>query len=277
VLRNAWRFTATMSLIAICVALFTQIDRVILSRIVSLDDFGHYTLAWVVASGLAVVILPALNTLFPRFSALVALGDASAIRSGFHEGAQVLSVLLLPLTSVVLFYAFPILDAWTGNPAIARSAAPLALVLTAGMAMNGLMYPVYALQLASGATRLALALTVGALIVMVPLVTILAFRNGVTGAAFAWPMLNLLYFIVGSIATFRRLLPGAGREWILHDIGVPLLAAAGTTLIAQALLPLPPSRPGTIAVLGGVVVCSTLAAALATRSTRAAILKLASR
>lgn len=272
VLRTAWKFTAGMTAIAICAALVAQVDRIILSRLVPLEEFGYYAVAWVVASGLAVVSLPALNTLFPRFSALFASGDDGAIRAGFHRGAQALAVLLLPLGSVVALFSFPIMQAWTGNAAIARNAAVLVTLLSMGMALNGLMAPVYALQLAAGATRLALKLTFGQLAILVPLVTFLTLRYGVVGAAFAWPAMNVLYFVAGSAATFHQFLRGAWREWILLDVGAPLAAALACAVVARAVVPLPASRAGTIVVVGAVLGCSLIASAMAAGTTRVVIL-----
>jgi O-antigen/teichoic acid export membrane protein len=272
-LRTAWKFTAGMTAIAICAALVAQVDRIILSRLVPLEELGYYAVAWVVASGLAVVSLPAQNTLFPRFSALVASGDDGAIRSGFHRGAAALSVLLLPLASVVALFSFPIMQAWTGNPAIARNAASLLTLLSIGMALNGLMVPVYALQLAAGATRLALQLAFGQLAILVPLVMVLTLRYGVAGAAFAWAAMNVLYFMAGSAATFHRFLSGAWRAWILRDVGAPLAAAVACAAVARAVVPLPASRAGTILIVGTVLGCSLAASAMATGTTRTVIVR----
>lgn len=273
VLRMAWRFTAGMTAITIAAAIVAQVDRLIVIRLISLEEFGYYAVAWTVAGGLAVVSLPAMNTLFPRFSGIFASGDETQLRTEYHAGAQALSVLLLPIASVVALFAHPILAAWTGNPAIAHNAAPLAIPLTIGMALNGLMYTVYALQLATGATRLALQLTIVQMAIIVPLVTLLAWRYGALGAACAWPVLNALYFTAGSIVTFRRLLPGAWRDWIVRDVGVPLVAAIAVAATAWVFVPLPASRTGTILVVAAVLIASMTASAFATRTTREAILR----
>jgi O-antigen/teichoic acid export membrane protein len=277
VLRTVWRFTAGMTAIAICAAIVGQVDRIILIRIVSLESFGYYAVASVVASGLAVVSMPAMNTLFPRFSALFSIGDRTRLRVGYHRGAQVTAVLLLPLASVVALFSFPILAAWTGNYAIARNAAPIAMMLTVGTALNGLMYSVYALQLAAGATRLALALTIAQIVIIIPLVIVLSSRYGVIGAASAWSLMNALYFAVGSFATFGQLLPGAWRDWILRDVGSPLAGAVIPAVLARVLIPIPSSRIGAVLVLAAVLVCSLSASALATTTTRERIFALARR
>jgi O-antigen/teichoic acid export membrane protein len=268
-LRVAWRFTAGMTAITICAALVAQADRMILSGLVPLDEFGYYSVAWMIASGLAVVSLPALNTFFPRFSGLFASGDEAALRKGYHDAASLLSTLLLPLAAVVVSFAAPLVAAWTGNVAVAGKAAPIAALLTIGMAVNGLMIPLYALQLAAGATRLALQLTIAQIAVIAPLVTLLALRYGAPGAAFAWPTMSLLYFIAGSIVTFRRLLPHAGRAWLLRDVAAPLVPAVVCAAAARALLPLPASRIAVLAVIGVVFLGTLAVTAVASRAAAA--------
>lgn len=273
VLRTAWKFTAAMTAITIGGVVVTQVDRLIVIRLVPLEQFGYYALAWTVAGGLAVITLPAMNTLFPRFSGTFAAGDAAQLRAAYHDGAQLLSVLLLPTAAVVALFANPILNAWTGNATVARHAAPLVTLLAAGMALNGLMHAVYALQLAAGETRLALRLTIVQVVVIVPVVTFLAWRYGALGAACAWPVMNAVYFAAGSMSTLRKLLPGAWAEWIVRDVAVPFLAAAVVAVAAKRFVTLPDSRAGAILAIGAILVAAITAAAFATRSTREAILR----
>ncbi len=260
-LRSARRFAAGMTGITLFGVMTTQVDRLILSRIVPLDEFGCYTLAWVVASGLALVIVPAHNTLFPQLSAR--FGDEDERRRSFHDGAQLLSALLLPLASVVALFAEPLLFAWSGNAAIAARTAPLAMLLVIGMTFNGLMHPPYALQLASGSTRLPFQLAVGQFLFMAPAVLLLAPWRGAVGAACAWPAMNALYLGAGSMLTLRRWLPGAQGKWLLEDVGRPLLAAIVPAVLARMWIPLPPSRIGSAAVIAAIFALSLVASVLA--------------
>ena len=271
-LRTAWRFTAGMSAITMGGAVASQADRLIVVRMVSLEDFGAYALAWTVASGLAVISMPAMHTLFPRLSGTYASGDESALRASYHKGAQALSVLLMPMASVLILFAHPALAAWTADRELAREAAPLAMLLAAGMALNGLMHSVYALQLAAGATRLALRLTILQIAVIIPLVMVLAWRYGAVGAAAAWAIMNLVYFVAGSVVTFRHVLHGAWSRWVFQDVGVPLIAALAVAIPARAFVLLPASRAGVIIAIGAILLATIVASAFATQSTRAAIL-----
>ncbi len=55
VLRSSRRFAAGMSGVTIFGVLAWQVDRLIVSRMVPLEEFGYYALGWVVASGIAII------------------------------------------------------------------------------------------------------------------------------------------------------------------------------------------------------------------------------
>ena len=74
-LRRIWRFSAGMSGIALSALVFTQLDKVVLSKLLPLEEFGHYMLASSVAAALYILTTPLFNAVYPRFSALVMAGN----------------------------------------------------------------------------------------------------------------------------------------------------------------------------------------------------------
>src|SRR5437763_1035467 len=78
-LKRVWRFSMGMSVIALSSLVFTQLDKVLLSKILGLEEFGRYMLATVVVSALYVLVAPAFNAIYPRFSALVASGTTEKL------------------------------------------------------------------------------------------------------------------------------------------------------------------------------------------------------
>jgi O-antigen/teichoic acid export membrane protein len=177
----------------------------------------------------------------------------------------------------VALFAEPLLRAWTGDGPIAARTAPIATLLVIGTMFNALMHPPYALQLASGSTRLPFLLTVGQLIFMIPAVTLLALHRGAFGAAFAWPAMNALYLMVGSVATHRLWLPGAQREWLIGDVGLPMVGALIPAMIARELLPIPASRVAAIAAIGLILCGSLLASWLLSKAARPLVVQSADR
>ena len=92
------------------------------------------------------------------------------------------------------------------------------------------------------------------------------------GAACGWPLLNLMYLLIGIRFVHRRLLPGELLRWYTVDIGHPLAGALIGGMIGF-LIPAPDNRVFLVGKLGMVVVLSSVLAALATPVTRVAIRK----
>ncbi|MCR4309179.1 MAG: oligosaccharide flippase family protein, partial [Deltaproteobacteria bacterium] len=124
--RNIWGFAAGMSGITITALVLTQLDKVILSKMLTLKTFGYYILAGMVGNGLSgLLIAPMFNTIFPRFSALVAAKDEKSLLEMYHGSTQVMAVMILPAAAVIAFFSPEIMLLWTGNTEVANNTASI--------------------------------------------------------------------------------------------------------------------------------------------------------
>jgi O-antigen/teichoic acid export membrane protein len=215
-----------MSGIALATIVLTQLDKILLSRTLTLDDFGRYTLAGVIASGLYLLLTPMFNVIYPRMSTLVARNDTGSLLATYRNGTLILSSLLFPLVIFAALYSQELLQLWTGNAELAALVAPVASLLLAGTALGGVMHFPYALQLAYGEARMPLFISCTLTVVMAPLTIVLSLRYGAAGGATAWFVMNLLYLFFGTWITHRKLLPNEGPRWIVRDVAVPCATAA---------------------------------------------------
>ncbi|ABE45889.1 oligosaccharide flippase family protein [Polaromonas sp. JS666] len=230
-LKSVWRFTANMSGIGLTALVITQLDKVILSKTLGLEEFGHYMLAMVVVTGLQVFITPLFNVIYPRFSALVVNGEIGELINLYRLGTRMLATVLFPIAMVLAIFAEDLVLVWTGNPTIASSVAPIMALMALGSAVHGTMYFPYALQLAFGMPRLALTINTILMTVMVPLIIGFSLQYGALGGAMAWLVLHVSYLLLGTWMTHRHLLKGTGTQWLFHDVGIPfaLSVLAGLT------------------------------------------------
>jgi O-antigen/teichoic acid export membrane protein len=267
-LRNIRRFAAGMGGIALSLLVLTQLDKVILSHLLSLEMFGYYTLAGVVGYGLYIVTVSVVNAIFPQFSSMVARGDESTLKHLYHRSAQMVAVLILPIAAVVSFFSFDVLLLWTGNAEAARNAAPIASVLVIGTALNGLMTTPYALQLAYGLTGITLRIHIVLIIIAVPAIFFMTTRYGAVGAAMVWVASQTIYVLFGVPLTHKYLLHGEARRWFVEDVGFPLAGALLVVGVGRWLI-VSPMTPGVAFVSLSVVLFGSLAAAfLAAPQTR---------
>lgn len=268
-------FAVGISGISVLALLLTQLDKVVLSRLLSLEMFGYYALATAVSTSLYRLIAPVFSAYYPRFTELVALGDIEMLKATYHRGCQLMSVVLLPCTAVLSLFAAEALLVWTGNPATAANTGMIMSLLVAGTALNGLMTPPYALQLAHGWTRLTLWVNLVAVLLLVPFIVLLVGRYGAVGAAAVWPVLNLGYIAADILLMHRRILPGEQWRWYGVDTGLPLAAALAVALLGRLLVSSAGAlgRADTLLALLGVSVATQAAALAATPLTRSWLLE----
>ncbi|MFC2016526.1 oligosaccharide flippase family protein, partial [Chloroflexota bacterium] len=267
-LLNIWRFAAGMIGINVLVTILLQEDKIILSRMLNLELFGYYTLAFTVAASMSIFASPVFKATYPRLTNLVTLGSTKELIRLYHESAQLVAVFILPAAIIVTLFSKEILLLWTQNPETADQTHLLVSILVIGTALNGLMTIPYALQLAFGWTRLALFLNLVAVLVLVPFLIALTMWYGVVGAASVWVILNVSYLIIGIHFMHRRLLPTEKWRWYFRDVGLPFGVAVLVAGILRLIIPIPGN---TIALIAFIVMFSTItlgATALATPVTR---------
>lgn len=223
--KGIWRFAAGMSGISALAVILAQLDKVILSKMLSLEMFGYYTLASMVAMSLGCFFTPVFSSIYPRFTQLFSIGDQEGLKHLYHQGCQFMSVLILPSAIVVALFSYEILLLWTQNPTTAEKSHGLLSILVCGTAINGLMNLPYALQLASGWTKLSFLKTLIAVILLVPLIIYMTMHYGVIGAASVWVVLNMSMFIFEIPIMHQRLLRTEKWQWYWQDVGLPIAIA----------------------------------------------------
>jgi O-antigen/teichoic acid export membrane protein len=271
-LRGVLRFAGGVGGIAALGALLTQMDKIVLSKLLPLADFGYYSLAAIVASSLQLFITPVFSVVFPRLSSAVARDNTDEVRRVYHMGTQVMSSLVLPTAMVLAAFAPLGITLWSGDPALAATVAPISVLLLAGTAINGLMNLPYALQLAYGWTRLGLGLALFSFVAFAPLLIWSAGRYGAVGGAATWAALNICYFALGIPLTHRRLLRGEMKRWLFTDVGRPLAAVLVVVVAARLLLGINATGWRAALELAGVAVVALSAAGLAAPEVRRAVL-----
>ncbi|MGA2018991.1 MAG: oligosaccharide flippase family protein [Candidatus Sulfotelmatobacter sp.] len=235
-MRGIWRFAAGVSGITVFALILTQADKVISSKVFSLKVFGYYTLAGMFGTGLSLIIGSVFNAIYPRFTALAAVGDEEGLKHLYHFCTQLMAVLILPIAAMLALFSSEILLLWTRNAEVARSAGPIATILVLGTALSGLIVLPYTLQLAYGWTSITLKIAAFLTVLAVPAMWFMATHYGPVGVAFVWLGLHSANLLLELPLTHRRLLRHEMSRWLFHDIVPPLLAVAAVAGLGRALI-----------------------------------------
>lgn len=236
-LQSVWRFAGGMTGITFLAVLLTQVDKLLLSRMLSLHDFGYYAFAAMVAGALYLLVSPITTALFPRLVEWVTQHDEMALANTYHRGAQFVTLVCAPAALLLVFHGEGVLYAWSGDAELARSSGRILSALALGTLLNCLMYVPYQLQLAHGWTGLTLKINLAAVALLVPALFWVVPRYGALGAAWVWIVLNAGYLLVNIGLMHRRILAREKWRWYGHDVALPTLAATLALLLLNAFAP----------------------------------------
>jgi len=234
---GVWKFAGGMIGTNILVLLLTQLDKVLLSGMLTLETFGYYSLATAIVGTLAVVTTPIAQAIYPRLVELLTQNDERSLVSVYHHAAQLVTVLSAPVVMALIFFSEGAVFVWSGSASLAESTAPILSALILGTFLHELMIIPYMLQLAHGMTSLAVKVNVVAVLVLVPAIFLVVPRYGAVGAAWIWVALNAGYVLISMHIMHHWLIPKEKWGWYVADILVPICGPIGVVLLAQQFEP----------------------------------------
>lgn len=193
-LRPMWRSVAGMSGVTLLGALTVQMDKIVLSRMVTIEQFGYYTVAATVAAGMLQLVYPLVQAVLPR--AIQLRAEPAALRSLGIKLARLIG-LLVGLGALFFIAAGEwLLGAWLRNPAVVAVVYPLLAVLLVGTALNAFYNVGYINWIVHEKIRRVLQVNALALVLSVALIPPLVAWQGTIGAAFGWLAINLIGFLL---------------------------------------------------------------------------------
>lgn len=276
VFKEIRHFAGGMIGIAGLALILTQVDKLLLSRMLPLAEFGYYMVAANITNSLYLVVGPVVQAVYPVLVRLVASDNTEALALSYHRAAQLVTVLLAPAAGLLGLFPVLVLYAWSGDTVLAERAGPIVALLTTGTFFNCIMQFPVQLQLAYGWTRLALQTNIVAVSILIPALLWFVPTWGATAAAAVWAVLNIGYFLFQIPIMHRRILPSEKWHWYWDDVIQPIGAAALVFLPAIAVAHrVSFSRIELLAFLGTVGIVAIAAAAMAAATLRSRLVKMA--
>lgn len=189
-LRPAWKLAVVMSGATWLGALTLQMDKIVLSRMVSIEQFGYYTIAAMVAAGMLQLIYPLVQAVLPR--AIQLRTDAAALRRLSIKLVWMIG-LITGLGALIFIAAGNwLLGVWLRNPLAVDAIYPLLAVLLVGTALNAFYNVGYIFWIVYEKTNRVFQVNAWALALSVVLMPLLVTWQGTIGAAFGWLTINLI-------------------------------------------------------------------------------------
>lgn len=226
------KFSMSIAFTSSVWVLVTQTDKLVLSKILPLADYGYFTVAVLLASGIMIVSGPISGALMPRMARLHAEDQHEELIALYRKATQMVTVVAVPTALVLAFFAPQVLWAWTGDAALVNKAAPALTLYAVGYGFLALGAFPYYLQYAKGDLNLHLIGNALFVVVLIPSVIWGSTHHGMTGAGWAWLISNVVYFLVWTPLVHQRFALRLHTRWLLVDIAGHATPAIGLAVVA---------------------------------------------
>ena len=241
-LQKTWRYAIGMAGMAVISTLLTQMDKGAVSKMLTLDMFGYYTIATALASCPIAFAAPVAVAIFPRLAGLAATEDRKELCRIYHYACGLVVAAAVSGGLTLAIYAPEFIRAWTGSAPTAQQAGLTASLLIGGQLIQVIMLIPSYVPLVFGNVRINLLLGITSVVIVSPLLFLLIGRYGIAGAATAWVIMNLSVVLPYTYTVHRRFLRGEFARWLGKDVGMPSLGAIVASISCRWLIPVPSSR-----------------------------------
>jgi O-antigen/teichoic acid export membrane protein len=230
------KFAIGIGMTALLSAMFTQIDKIILSKLLSLELFGYYTIAAAISSTLFKFIYPISQAISPRLVYLIHENNENKIAEFYQKSSQIIAAIIVPIGICLAFFSKEIIFLWSQNSELTNNVFPIATILILGTTINGLINVPYALQVAYGYTKIIFFQNLIATILLIPLLFVLTKKFGVLGAASVWLILNIGYVTISQIILHSKYLINQRNYWFINSVFKPLLIVSSIALLGRNII-----------------------------------------
>jgi O-antigen/teichoic acid export membrane protein len=247
VVRKNLSFASKMMSVSVISTIHTNLDKLIISRLLPIGVVGYYGIAYSTASKGMLLAGAVSQAAFPSFSALFRAGDHQGLISQYWKLHDFLCLGMVPILAIIPFVLLPLFS-YVLNEETARLLLVPTILLCVGFYMNGTLNIPHVFSLAVGKPGIAARSNFYALFVVLPATALLIYSFGLAGAGLSWIFYHIFGYFYGVPRVCRECLNIPVWRWYSHVFkifalvgltygvaGIILGTIGGTSLLSLSL------------------------------------------
>lgn len=211
-------FSLSIAFASLVWVIITQGDKLILSKLLPLADYGYFTMAVMAAGGLLLISSPISTALMPRMVKLHGEDKDTELLNIYRNATQLVAAMTLPACTILFLFSKNIIFSWTGDLTLSHHVAPIMELYVIG---NGLLifaaFPYY-LQFSKGSLKLHLIGNGILAIIFIPSLVVASWEFGPLGAGWAWLVSNAILFTIWTPFVHNHFYRKFHMKWLMEDI-----------------------------------------------------------
>lgn len=220
----------------------TQLDKLYLSSVLSLKEFGILSVALTISNGIYLLTNPIGNIALTRMTSVY--DEKEKLIHIYELAFQFLVVIIFPVSLCIILFSKELIYIWLGDIDIAMQASKItSLYVIGNFFMIGMAYVSY-LQISAGRLRYHIIGEVAYFFAIVPSFLFAGQNYGMLGVGYVWALYNGIYFLIWSSVIHRKFLGNFHAKWMIKQVLPPVLIVSCVLLAIKINIELPNDRAG---------------------------------
>ena len=229
VLKKILPFTLSITYTSTILIVITQLDKLLLSGVLSLEEFGYFSLTVMIAGAIISLSIPVFLAFLPRLTLLAAGSNSKELIATYVNMTQIITWVTISSAMVISNFSQEILYALTGDWKAQIWGEKILIWYALGSCIYVLGTFQYYLQNAFGKLRLYVIGSTIALAVQTPLIYFVTNNYGALGSGQLWFAFSVVWFLGWTAVVHNNLLPGFHTNWLIRDLlpmAISIIAAS---------------------------------------------------
>ncbi|GAB6850322.1 lipopolysaccharide biosynthesis protein [Paraburkholderia kururiensis] len=206
------KLSLSIAFSALVWATSTQIDKLILSKILPLSAFGVFSMATLLASGILLMASPIEQAFIPRFTADSA-SEKAEVGPGYFLASEIMMIAVIPVATIFACMPDLVMKLWSASAPSTPEAWRVLQCYAIGNACSAIAGLSFLVQYAAGNLSLHIKGNLLFISILVPAVLFGALHLGARGVGYAWLAVNVYQLLVWVSIVHRKFLPGINLAW----------------------------------------------------------------
>jgi O-antigen/teichoic acid export membrane protein len=217
-LKEIMGFSLTIAFTSAVWVIITQTDKLILSKLLPLSDYGYYSLAVQVAGAITLLSGPISSAILPRLTALEAERKYVDLISLYRSSTKLIVIIAGTVSLILIFFSKEVIFMWTGNLIMVEKVSKYVFLYAIGNFFLAVAAFPYYLQYAKGNLRFHLYGNIVFVALLIPSLIIVVNKFGGIGAGYVWIGVNAIYLFLWVPFINNYFVKGLNKEWYFNDI-----------------------------------------------------------
>lgn len=271
-----WKYASGILFISFIVLINKQLDKVVISKYLTLTELGAYNVATTLGSLSSIIPTALYATVFPRFTNYATTKNKIVLEKEFMQINRLVGLVLSAMGAYIAVYAIPLIQIWTRSDSYTSILGNVGTLVVLAVTVTEYQEIPYALALANGNTKYNVIVG-GIFIPIIFVSTYLGIINyGLLGAGIVYLIMMMAQTLLYEFLVYRKYLKISPVLLILKDTIIPFVVCFGVAVISKLCIEKVTTNPiaeSAFAVLMGAITLGILLILTVKKNTRNILIK----